>query len=498
MSERTRLGLGVLGAALALGTVGDLLLRATPWGINVFLWIAALAGSAAALALWRGGVGPQGEGRWLVVPLLFFAAFFAWRDSNTLAVVNGLAVLITLSLAALRTQSGRLVVAGLMDYFYWGLQAAGYACAGMLPAAIGDVSWRELRTGGYGTLFAVLRGLALATPLLLVFGSLFVAADAVFERLVFDLLDFDLAEVLGHLLLFSFVAWLSAGLLRVTLAGGELPKPEERPSFAYLGVVELGVALGLLNVLFFTFVVVQVRYLFGGEGQILTSAGLTYAEYARRGFFELVTVTALVLPLLLFAHWLLRPEKPAHERVLRLLSGSLVALLFVVMASALQRMNLYTQEYGLTELRLYTTAFMFWIATVLIWFLLTVLRGHRRYFAFGALVTGFLAIATLNALNPDALIVRANVARLEVGEERFDAPYLASLSADAVPSLIETLPAMNEDDHRAVEEGLRRRWASTAGEDWRSYNIGRSRARGAVDTNLSGYPNTASRAESER
>ncbi|MDP8952246.1 MAG: DUF4173 domain-containing protein, partial [Actinomycetota bacterium] len=494
VGERTRLGLGVLGAALVLGVLGDLLLRATPWGINVFLWIAGLVGSVAVLAAWR-GIGLRGEGRWLVVPLLLFSAFFAWRDSNTLAVVNGLAVLVALSLAALRTRSGRLVIAGLADYFYWGLQAVGYAYAGMFPAATQDVHWRELRVGGYGTLLAILRGLAIASPLLLLFGGLFVAADAVFERLVLNLFDFDPARVLGHLLLFFAIAWASAGLLRLALIGGELPKPEGRPSFAYLGVVELGVALGLLNVLFLTFVVVQVRYLFGGEDQVLASAGLTYAEYARRGFFELVGVTALVLPLLLLAHWLLRAERPAHEKVLRLFSGSLVALLFVVMDSALQRMRLYQAEFGLTELRLYTTAFMFWIFAVLVWFLLTVLRGRRERFAFGALTTGFLAVALVNAINPDALIVRTNVARLEAGRE-FDAPYLASLSADAVPSLMESLAAMNGDDRLAVEEVLRRRWASAAGEGWRTYNIGRSQARDAVDTGLSGYPVMASRAGS--
>src|SRR3982750_4518589 len=114
-------------------------------------------------------------------------------------------------------------------------------------------------------------------------------------------------------------------------------------------------------------------------------------------------------------------------------------------------MRLYTQEFGLTELRLYTSAFMFWIFAVLVWFLLTVLRGYRARFAFGALVTGFAAIALLNALNPDALIVRTNVARMEAGKE-FDAPYLASLSADAVPRLLDALSVMNEKDRRAVEE----------------------------------------------
>ena len=477
MDERTKLGLGIAGTAAILGLLGDGLLRATPWGLNVFLFALALVGLTAALASWR-GIRLLGEGRFLVAPLLFFAALFAWRDSNTLAVVNGLSILAALSLAVLRSRSGRLV-SGLSDYLYWGLQAALYACAGPIPLFARDVSLRELRPAGYGPLLAVLRGLAIAAPLLLLFGALFAAADAVFEDLVVGLFDFDLPDFAGHLLLVAFFAWVSAGLLRLALIGGELPAPA-RPASLGLGIVELGVSLGLLNCLFLLFVAVQARYLFGGEGRVLLSTGLSYAEYARRGFFELVTVTALVLPLLLLAHWLLRSEKPLHLRLFRAFSASLVALLFVVMASALQRMRLYTAEFGLTELRLYTTAFMAWIFVVLVFFLLTVLRARRHLFAPSTLATGFLAVALLNALDPDALIVRTNLARAERGQE-LDAPYLASLSADALPPLMAAVPGLSEGDRNAVEAGLQARWGGPVpDDDWRTYNLSRSRAQEAV------------------
>ena len=262
MGERTKLGLGISGAAVMLGLLGDGLLRAIPWGLNVFLFALFLVGLAAALSI-RRGVGLLGEGRYLVAPLLLFAALFAWRDSNTLAVINGLSILVALSLTVVRSRSGRLV-AGLSDYLYWGLQAALYACAGPIPLLVRDVSTGELRPTGYSPLLAVLRGLAIAAPLLLLFGALFAAADAVFETLVADLFYFDLAELTGHLLLAAFFAWVSGGLLRLALIGGELPAPE-RPASLRLGIVELGVALGLLNGLFLLFVAVQARYLFGGR-----------------------------------------------------------------------------------------------------------------------------------------------------------------------------------------------------------------------------------------
>jgi hypothetical protein len=75
-------------------------------------------------------------------------------------------------------------------------------------------------------------------------------------------------------------------------------------------------------------------------------------------------------------------------------------------------MYLYQQQFGLTELRLYTTVFMVWISVVLLWFVLTVLRARRDRFAFGALLTGFAAIFAINAMNPDALIADTNLAGL--------------------------------------------------------------------------------------
>ncbi len=104
--------------------------------------------------------------------------------------------------------------------------------------------------------------------------------------------------------------------------------------------------------------------------------------------------------------------------------GALVVLLLVIMASALQRMRLYQEEFGLTELRLYTTAFMGWLALVFGWFLLTVLPGRRERFAFGALAVRFAVVGLLDALNPDALIVGINAQR-QNSPRPFDAYYAA-------------------------------------------------------------------------
>ncbi|MFZ5824106.1 MAG: DUF4173 domain-containing protein, partial [Bacillota bacterium] len=157
-----------------------------------------------------------------------------------------------------------------------------------------------------------------------------------------------------------------------------------------------------------------------------------------------------------------------------------VAMLFVIMASALQRMYLYQQEYGLTELRLYTTAFMGWMALLFAWFLVTVLRGQRERFALGALVSGLFVLAVLHLINPDALIVRTNVAHWE-SSGRFDAAYAASLSPDAHPTLVEALPQLSPVDREQVRADLQLRLEHHR-QDWRSWNWGHSRSLQALKT----------------
>lgn len=483
MTRTTKLGLALLGAAVALGVLGDVLLRVAPWGLNIALWIGALIAAAIALA-WRHGVALRGGGRWLLVPAILFAAAFSWHDSPTLNWLNTSAVLVALAFVALRARAGQVLIAGVLEYAQ-GFSAAAVGWArGVSDLLFTDVKWKELPGRDWSKqATAAGRGLAIALLLLLIFGVLFVAADAVFEDFVVRLFDWDLDELYRHTLLILFWTIFAGGFLRQTLLAAEWTAAgTNRPASASLGSVEIGVSLGLLNGLFLAFVVVQLRYLFGGTQVVELSINLTYAEYARRGFFELVAVAALVLPTLLIVHWLLPEGDAAAQRLFRVLAGVLIALLFVIMLSAVQRMQLYQREFGLTELRVYTSAFMGWLAIVFIWFAATALRGRRERFAFGALAAGFAVILTMHALNPDDLIARVNTNRPDASNP-FDARYIIALSADAVPALVEALPAMNENDRCLVAGRLLARWSPPANPDWRTWNFSRAQAWAAVDAN---------------
>jgi uncharacterized protein DUF4153 len=476
-SGKTRLGLEILGAGAGLGVAGDALLRAVPWGLNALLCTTGLV-TAAVWLVRRHRVAVSADAPWLGAAALLVASNFVARDSKTLQAFDAIGLVIVLGVAFLSIQGVGLRGRQAWHYLRAGFDAAVSAWVGVFPLLSRDVTWSELSRGGpLRQARAVALGGVLAFPLLVVFGGLFSSADAVFHDVVADLVRIDFDAVLRHIALFGIFAATSAGYLRGAMLRAPVSDPlTEGDSKVSLGIVPVATALGLVDLLFLMFVVIQLRYLFGGADLIATATGLTYAEYARRGFFELVTVSGLVLPLLAGADWVVRNESREHQRTFRQLAIVLLLLLAVVMASALARMRLYVGAFGLSEIRVYSTAFMLYLAGVFAWFAWTTLRGQRRRFAFGALVQGFAVLGGLHLVNPDAFIVRTNLAR-PPAERPFDGWYAASLSADAVPLLVEALPRLDARAQCTVAVGLLTQRDRLERGDWRNWNFARSRAR---------------------
>jgi hypothetical protein len=479
VNTTAKLELSVLAAAFTLGILGDALLRCFPWGVNFALWACLLGAAIFFLGRERLQAFTPG-GWWLLLPVVLSPLAFLWHESPVLKGLNMLALLTALSLAMLRAQGVRLRASSLMKYALGSIIAGVNTAFGIFPLIFGNPEWKKLPGGGSRSGAAVLRGAAYSLIPLLIFGPLLMAADAVFQNLVHRILHFDFT----HLVVTAFMTVCVGGYLRGLLFGKDLkPGMQGRSQSFSLGAIETGVMLGLLDLLFLAFVAVQVRYFFGGSAQVHATTGLTYAQYARSGFFELLTVAALLLPFLLMVHWLLRPDDARGQRLFQCLAGAQIALLFVIMASAFERMRLYQAEYGLSEQRLYPTAFMVWLAVVFVWFCLTVLRGPRERFAFGAMVAGFLLVATLQVLNPDALIARTNMARSRAGHT-FDASYLSELSADAVPEIVAGLSTMNPVDRRKLAKAILERWTPPEKPDWRSWTLSRARAWQAISANM--------------
>ena len=480
MSRSSRVGLALLASAGALGILGDALFQGQPLGLNVLLWSVAFA--VALTALLRLARAPLHQGRrFMVAPLVVFSTLFLWHDSPLIVAANLLALAAAVTMGALRRTRPRLRAATLSDFGGGALAAGCSLLAGSFALLLSDIDWRTVAGRARSErALAITRGLAIGAPLVLLFGGLFVAADAVFQSLASSLVPTLGPGWVERAVIVGVWSWLAAGLLRDLLTARERERLVRADALRgrvrlRIGAVEACIALAIVDLVFLAFVLVQFRYLFGGRSLVAARTHLTYAQYARHGFFELVAVAALTLPLLLAGDWLLRANERGR-RLFRALAVVLLALLFVVIASALQRLRLYVQEFGLTELRLYAAGVILWIAAVCVWFGATVLRGRRHAFAVGALVLGFVATLALNVVNPDALIARTNLGRSHV-----DVGYLAGLSDDAVPALVAGLDRLQPAQRRFLAAELAHRQPGSP--DWRSWNLSRSRAAAVLERN---------------
>jgi hypothetical protein len=562
MNERTKTGLEVLQASFLLGILGNILLRETPWGLNVFLFVAAFVTAAVMLVLRRKPEFWTRQNAALLGAMLFFSAMFVWRDSIELRLYDTGAILVIMGVLMLPAIKIQTKVAGVFHYavgLIWSGINSAFAPAVLLSA---DIKWASIpKTGWSKHLLSAIRGLLIALPLLLIFGALFVAADAVYQGMVERVFNIPAETILTHLLLTAVFFWLSAGYFRGLLFELGVPdtavaaessntgdtqnlsifeqvkaedtvNPDALPDNATildhinksdppnsetpsqltekkkwqwqnfdnsvipqvftLVVVETSIVLGLINLLFLTFVIVQVPYLFGGMELVQNTPDFKLAEYARRGFGELVAVTALVLPILLLSHWLLRKDSPINEKIYRILAGVQIVLLFVIMASAVQRLFLLTGNlgYGLTTVRFYPMVVMIWFAIVFVWFSLTVLRGARQHFAWGALWSALFVLGAVHVVNPDEFIVRTNIRLMNEGRV-FDSRYNSALSDDAIPALLESVNSMSYENQCVVKSKLSDRLIHARTEnDLRNWNWSRSKALAGLE-NVSGGLDTA-------
>jgi hypothetical protein len=475
--NKNKQAIAILGVAAAMGLLADALLRGAGLGINLTLWIGCLIGGLF-IAKRIGGARLEFGSAMLMAPMILFAGCFAWRDSETLQALDLAAIVVAAALVITR-QTAPLWVPSLTRVAGSVLNLGAHCVAGFAHLVARDIDWTQQRSSAVAAnARGAAAGVVIAIPFLLVATALFVRADARFENFVNGLTQINLAR---HAIPIALGTWVAGSYLRGVLVPPQssppLIRPEDAPGARWeLGAVELNVALGLVNALFATFVALQLPYLFGDTRTIELTPGLTYAGYARRGFFELVTVALLVLPMLLAGDKLHAPT--SSKRLFRAQSLLLVAFVFGIMASALLRMRLYQQEFGLTELRFYTTAFMLWLAVVFVLFSATVLRNLRGLFAMGTVAAGFAGILVLHAANPDSWIAEANLANAKAGR-RFDVEYFKFLSADAAPTVLANLRELPEEARERYLTQLRARVENAV--DWRSWNYGRHAAAAALE-----------------
>ena len=331
------------------------------------------------------------------------------------------------------------------------------------------------------TLKNIFIGLIISAPLLVIVIALLAEADTVFQNLivnVFKPLEFigsiPFAERVG---IIAIVTVLLFGYLAVVLKAKVegISAPTERNTGG-LDATIVATVLVMVNAVYILFCVIQFTYLFGGEEVIRSIPDYTYAEYARRGFSELIVVTVINLSILLIGLRFTRNDGRL-DRLVLVLRCLLVLCTTIMLYSAHLRLKLYEEAYGYTYARIFAHTF---IGLLFVLFLLTLYKLWRKElpllkaFAIAAL----LAYTTLNYVNVDAIIARKNIGRYFT-TGKIDLDYLQELSYDAMPELIH-LGALGDGDvdKKKVAAFLRDKQTALQPErPWQSYNVSRAKAK---------------------
>lgn len=419
---------GVVAASIAVGV--------DP-GLNLILIGASMSAAILSVARHRMTAVDWALG----VAAFLFLSMFAVRTSEPLLLLDICAAAGLGSLAMHGGSTWRGVLAG-------GLAVLTKLYRSLAPIVRPLVGWVRPTDGfSYGPL---LRGSAIGIALIIVFGVLFASADQAFAQIAQDVLvpNWDLGLLPFRVISFLMVAGFTGAYAIVATTPAEVragsrwaavwaPKEEARR----LQRPEWLVPLASINLVFIAFVLVQVTVLFGGREHVLQTAGLTYAEYARTGFFQLAAIAALVLVVIAVAVNVAKSESAPDRRSMKGLLGLLCVLTLVVLLSALKRLGLYEEAFGFTRLRFFVHVAILWLGLVIVTVMAAGVRWHARWLP--RVVVGITALTLLvvNVLNPDAFIARQNLDRYET-TGKIDTTYLSTLSPDAVPTLARAPLAM--------------------------------------------------------
>ncbi len=460
----------VLASALAVGVVAALILREQVSGsayvlVGLGILVVALRARSSRLSPPQVGaavvtvallsVAVVRSAHWLVVLCLLAA----W-GVGTLAVVGG------------RTWTGSLL-AGLLPALV-PPRAARWARRAIAPLAMPGLSSRRTWVVA-----------AITAGLVVVFGSLFAAADPAYASILSDALpSANVSEILRRILILAAIT--SAAIVMAFLA-------HQPPAVDALAPLqgepvrrwEWAIPLTVLDLLFLSFVLVQLTVLFGGREHVLTTEGLSYAQYARQGFWQLLVVTALTLVVIAIAVRKAPRAAAADTLLVQVLLAALCVLALVVVASALHRMAIYEQEYGFTRLRLFVQVVELTLGGAFLLLLAAGVRMTGAWLPRAVVALVAAALLGLAAVNPDAYVADHNVARYE-RTGQIDVAYLAGLSADAVPALLRLPAAVQGCALGTIAAEL------TEGSDpWYDRNLARERARQLIwETRPAACPTT--------
>lgn len=398
------LALGYLGFSFLLDWMGGQWMRLPGLGVTVLT-----AGWYGALFLYRGTAGMEKRvNQVLMGAVSLLALTFTLFSNQWFRFWNGGALVLLMAVHTWELCEGARLAwgeAGMLFERLWLLIKGPFVRCGAFLDAIGTAK----QSRNFSRSLPAVVGVAVTLPALWLVACVLMDADALFALVAGKALrglEFRLGPSLGRLILAVCAAPFVFSLLYFAAHTEQKERQErERRQWDSLPAVIL---LGALDALYLFFLAVQSAALFGDRAY-LAQAGISFAEYARSGFFQLVGLAGLNVAIILTAVWICR-----EDRWLQRLSTALVALTAVLLVSAAWRMTLYVSAYGLSFKRLLTYWGMGMLGILLG---LTVRKVWRREFRFfrAAAPIALAGWLVLNYANIDAIAARYNAAQVSAG-----------------------------------------------------------------------------------
>jgi hypothetical protein len=339
-----------------------------------------------------------------------------------------------------------------------------------------------VRAAGTEASAPLLRGALLALLIVAVFVALLGEADPTLATVRDSVVDL-IANLngIGRVVFCVVVALAALGFLHGALRPasgltGDSDAPGRSPRHTDL---ERMIVLGSVAVLFATFLLLQLSYLFGNPGA-QHGSGVTLAQAVHRGFGEISVVVALTTAIIaLLDRDALRG---ARERWAQALAFCVLAECLLLLASAYYRVSAYEQAYGYTVFRMYVRLYVGVLALATLLLARELATGlDLARFCWRAAVAGLAALAILSYWNYSAWIVRANVDRF-VRTGQIDLGYLEHADVNGLPELVRSLPQLAPDARATLTVWLRERSLparAPAAFAWFEWNLRRAEARTA-------------------
>ncbi|NLW45414.1 MAG: DUF4173 domain-containing protein [Syntrophomonadaceae bacterium] len=419
---------------------------------------------------------PEKKALWLFVPIFiislnsFISASPIWQGSNVLVIIAlySVMVLVMIDRFPIKEDSLRFIFETIVNVF----KPIQYA---LLPFKW----WSEVDEDKTRMVKRVLKGIAVTVPCLFILIVMLSSADLVFLKGTATFIN-NLGNLLDSEMVFKAIFGAIGGLylfgfmyIACTPPQQEEQQPAATASSADLAILN-ALLISILTV-YTLFVFIQFRYLFAGAE---LPYGLSYAEYARRGFFELLFLSGFNIMLILISVRLTRLREGLGPKIAGYLCHYLCVVTIILLTSSFYRLWLYSADFGLTRLRLLVFGFLIFEAVGL---LITFLYIQKPKFNIVAvyLSIGLLYYLILNIVPIDNLIAKNQVDRY-FADRKQGIEYIMTLSPDAAPQISRLLDSGKVDDQtrqmaRTYFSDLNARY-SVGERGWQGYNLSIERA----------------------